>query len=195
MAVPLTRARQVRAFLADATPTVGFLGEEEGGASPSDGLMWTLDPVDGTANFANSISLCGVSLALLRDRRPVLGVIELPFLGNRYTAIEGQGAKVDGQPIQVSSVTSLHDAIVTVGDYAVGKDAERKNVPRFAIATSLAQRALRVRIFGSAAVDLAWLAEGKTGVELIQPATTAAVGQVKSTCLVLSTGLDLRCEA
>jgi myo-inositol-1(or 4)-monophosphatase len=73
----------VRAHLADATPGVGFVGKEEGRASADGSLWWTLDPVDGTVNFAHDVPLCGVSLALVDGDRPVLGVIDLPFLGNR----------------------------------------------------------------------------------------------------------------
>jgi fructose-1,6-bisphosphatase/inositol monophosphatase family enzyme len=45
------------------------------------GLLWTLNPIDGTSNFAHAIPLCAVSPALLHDGRPVLGVIDAPFLG------------------------------------------------------------------------------------------------------------------
>lgn len=96
----------------------------------------------------------------------MLGVIDLPFLDSRYTAVQGHGARRDGEPIRVSNVDRLQDAIVSIGDYAVGESADRKN-----------GSALRVRMFGSAAIDLAWLAEGKTdGVVMLanKPRDTAA---------------------
>lgn len=154
--------REVRDYLADSTPSISMLGEEEGITGPAGRLRWALDPVDGTVNFAHSIPLCGVSLALVDGRQPVLGVIELPFLGNRYTAVRGEGASRDGEPIQASATARLRDAVVTIGDYAVGQDADRKNEPRLAITAHLARSALRVRMLGSAAADLAWLADGRT---------------------------------
>ncbi|GAA3126388.1 inositol monophosphatase family protein [Nonomuraea salmonea] len=60
----------VREFLARETPEIGFLGEEEGGSRLGDGLMWALDPVDGTANFLHGIPLCGVSLGLVDKDAP-----------------------------------------------------------------------------------------------------------------------------
>lgn len=107
----------------------------------------------------------------------MLGVIDLPFLDSRYTAVQGHGARRDGEPIRVSNVDRLQDAIVSIGDYAVGESADRKNGPRLSITGHLAGSALRVRMFGSAAIDLAWLAEGKTdGVVMLanKPRDTAA---------------------
>ncbi|MDG4830116.1 inositol monophosphatase family protein [Solwaraspora sp. WMMD1047] len=152
--------RDLRLFLRDETPEIGFLGEEEG-VSGSGELQWALDPVDGTVNFVRGLPLCAISLGLIRGRRPVLGVIDLPFLDRRYTAAEGHGAQANGQPIKVSDTASLTEAIVAIGDYAVGPDATSRNRSRLALTALLAAAAQRVRMTGSAALDLAWLAEGK----------------------------------
>ncbi|MBE1486761.1 inositol monophosphatase family protein [Plantactinospora soyae] len=157
--------RELRALLRDLTPEIGFLGEEEG-SSGSGELRWSLDPIDGTANFVRRLPLCGVSLGLIHHQRPVLGVIDLPFLGSRYTAAEGEGAYVNGQPIEVSSTAILSEAIVAIGDYAVGPDASGKNRLRLALTAQLAEEVQRVRMTGSAALDLAWLAEGKLDAAL-----------------------------
>ncbi|QSB17368.1 inositol monophosphatase family protein [Natronosporangium hydrolyticum] len=154
--------RELRSFLARATPSIGLLGEEEGASGASSAREWTLDPVDGTVNFAHGLPLCGVSLALMEAKQPVLGVIDLPFLGERYTAVRGQGAYLNGEPIRVGEVSRLHDAIVSIGDFAIGDRAQERNVPRLAVTAALASQALRVRILGSAALDLAWLAAGRT---------------------------------
>jgi myo-inositol-1(or 4)-monophosphatase len=158
--------RELRAFLAEATPDIGLLGEEEGltGSKP---LHWALDPIDGTVNFTNAMPLCAVSLALIEGDHAILGVIELPFLHHVYAAVLGQGAKRDGSPIAVANPARLRDAVVSVGDYAVGTGAETKNVDRLAVTECLAGEALRVRMLGSAAIDLAWLAEGLTGATII----------------------------
>lgn len=153
--------RDLRAFLADATPSIGFLGEEGGASGATGALQWILDPIDGTVNFARGLPLCGVSLALVEGDQPILGVIELPLLGCRYEAMRDGGAYRNGKPIHVSSVAHLRDAVVAVGDYAVGENADERNVARLAVTALLARNALRVRMLGSAAVDLAWLADGK----------------------------------
>ena len=154
--------RKIRAFLAESTPSIGVLGEEEGGSGDRSQMQWALDPVDGTINFAQGIPLCGISLALVADRRPVVGVIDLPFLDTRYTAAAGEGARRDGEPIRASGTSQLRDAMVSVGDYTVGRDAEPKNRVKLALTARLAREALRVRMFGSAALDLAWVADGET---------------------------------
>ncbi|MBQ1058195.1 inositol monophosphatase family protein [Micromonospora sp. C32] len=157
--------REVRTFLAAETPEFGFLGEEEGNSGPAE-LRWVLDPIDGTANFLRRLPMCAVSLALVHRENPVLGVIELPFLGSLYTAVESCGAQANGQRITVSRVNLLKDAIVAIGDYAVGADAETKNALRLALTAQLASRTQRVRMTGSAALDLAWLAEGRLDAAL-----------------------------
>jgi myo-inositol-1(or 4)-monophosphatase len=153
--------QSVRAFLRTRTPEIAFVGEEEHAEPDDSPEWWTLDPIDGTVNFAHSLPLCGVSLALIRDKRPVLGVIDLPFLDARYWAAEGNDAYRGRSRLQVRGVDHLDDAVFAIGDYAVGRDAEMKNRIRLSLTQLLAGRALRVRMLGSVAVDLAWLAEGK----------------------------------
>ena len=153
--------RKLRAFLAARTPQVGFLGEEEGTSGAADGLTWSLDPVDGTVNFVHGSPLCAISLGLIDRRQSVLGVIDLPFLGNRYAAVQGHGAFVDGERIRVSRTSELTEAVVAIGDFAVGADAAAKNAHRLAITRDLTEQAQRVRLFGSAAISLAWLAHGR----------------------------------
>jgi myo-inositol-1(or 4)-monophosphatase len=168
--------RDLQAFLAEATPHIGFLGEEEGMVR-SGQRHWALDPIDGTVNFANAMPLCAVSLALVEDDRPLLGVIQLPFLNQTYTAVHGQGAFRDQHRLKAAVPVRLRDAIVSIGDYAVGLDAEAKNADRLAVTSALAGEVLRVRMFGSAAIDLAWVAEGITGAVVMlanKPWDTAA---------------------
>ena len=152
---------RVRAFLNQETPNIGFLGEENGTSGATYGLMWALDPVDGTVNFVHGSPLCAISLGLIAGRRPVLGVIDLPFLGERYSAVEGGGAELNGRRISVSSVSEISEAVVALGDYAVGDGAAEKNRERFPMTERLAGRVQRIRMHGSAAIDLAWLAAGR----------------------------------
>ncbi|WP_326822032.1 inositol monophosphatase [Streptosporangium sp. NBC_01639] len=152
--------RAVRDYLRQETPAIGFLGEEEGTRGEGE-LTWVLDPIDGTVNFVHGLPLVAVSLGLVYRRRPVLGVVDLPLLGNRYTAVQGAGAHADGSPMRVSTPQRLADAVVAVGDYAVGVDAAELNAERLAATAELAARAQRIRMLGTAAVDLAWVAQGR----------------------------------
>ncbi len=153
--------RQVRQFLGDRTPHFGFVGEEEGQFGPANGPTWAFDPIDGTANFVRGMPLFAVSLALIDEDQPVVGVIGLPFLAARYWAEEGQGAFRDGQRLRARDTTDLNEAIVAFGDFAVGREALGANLVRLEVLDRLAAGALRVRMVGSAAIDLAWLADGR----------------------------------
>jgi myo-inositol-1(or 4)-monophosphatase len=160
--VDLAIERAMRDHLNAATPGIGILGEEEGRSGNHDSeWLWTLDPIDGTANYAHGLPLCATILALLHHGRAVLAVIDAPFLGQRYHAIEGRGAFTGTTRLAASQTAHLHDAVVAIGDYAVGSDADRKNQLRLATTLQLAPRVHRIRMLGTAALDLAWVAEGR----------------------------------
>ncbi|MCQ4081304.1 inositol monophosphatase family protein [Streptomyces sp. RB6PN25] len=164
-------------FLAKETPDIGFFGEENGSYGEGRDFTWVLDPLDGTANFLSEIPLCGISLGLLSNRESVLGVIDLPFLASRFSAAQGLGSFCGERQVFASRKTQLHDAIVSVGDYAVGIEAATKNRVRLAITRLLSERAQRVRMLGSAAIDLAWVAAGKLDASIMlsnHPWDTAA---------------------
>ena len=177
--VDVTVENEVRDFLNRMTPDAGFLGEEGTTSATLDGDqdVWTLDPVDGTSNFAHGLPLCAVSLALLRYGEPVIATIVAPFLDLRYVATKGRGAFGNGNRLRVSEAKSLAESIVSIGDYAVGHRAIAKNERRLRLTTLLAERVERVRMFGSAALDLAWVAEGRIDATVMlanKPWDTAA---------------------
>lgn len=167
--------RVMRDSLHHSTPEAGFLGEETGGST--DGLAWVLDPIDGTANFTHGVPLTAVSLALLDNGEPIIGVVAVEAEGVRYAAVRGQGASRDGDPIMASACTELRSAMIAMGDYATGPGAAERNEARLHITTILAARAQRVRMLGSAAIDLAWVAAGKLDASVMlsnKPWDTAA---------------------
>lgn len=152
----------LRAWLSERAPHIPIVGEERSTEAIRDGLWWALDPIDGTVNFAHGLPLTAVSLALFQDDQPTIGVIDHPYLAERYRAVRGSGlATCNGERISVSSTSRLGDAVVGIGDYAVGHHANRKNEARLAITTALVPQVLRVRMLGASAVDLAWVARGR----------------------------------
>ncbi|TCP56676.1 myo-inositol-1(or 4)-monophosphatase [Tamaricihabitans halophyticus] len=155
---------EMQAHLQRATPHFAFLGEEHGGGVIDENTeyVWALDPIDGTSNFAHGLPLCATSLALVHHGEPVVAVIHAPFLDLRYHATKNGGAYRNGQPIHASNTTQLNRAIVSLGDYATGTNAAKKNRRRFAVTQALADNVERVRMFGAASLDLTWVAEGRT---------------------------------
>jgi myo-inositol-1(or 4)-monophosphatase len=84
-----------------APEQVPFVGEESGGVVGS--LCWVVDPLDGTTNFLRGYPSVGVSIALVHEGRPVVGVVHAPMWGETFTAVAGAGALRNGRPIAVGS--------------------------------------------------------------------------------------------
>ena len=163
--IDLAVEEAVREFLGRETPDIPVVGEEGGGERGA--LWWVLDPVDGTANFARGIPLTGISLALVSGGQSVVAAIDLPFLDTLYTAAEGCGAYAGDTRIGVSGVHELAGAMVSLGDFAVGPGAAPKNRLRLSLLDQLGARAERVRMIGTAAADLAWVAHGRLDATII----------------------------
>jgi len=103
-------------------PDDGVLGEEAG-AEGEAARRWIVDPIDGTKNFADGVQIWATLIALAVDDRPVLGVVAAHALGERYAAVEGAGATLNGEPIRVSSADRVGRAFVIHGgveDWLVG---------------------------------------------------------------------------
>jgi len=149
-------------YLAQATPAIQLLAEESEHQPKIETAewLWVLDPIDGTSNFVHGLPLCSVSLARLHRGHAVVAVTEAPLLGRTYHAIKDNGAFLNGQPISVSDAGTLDEAIVSLGDYAVGADAAKLNELRLALTSELIPRVERIRMIGAATLDLAFVAEG-----------------------------------
>lgn len=104
--------RVLRERLALVRPHEGVVGEEfgEDGAGSA---RWILDPIDGTKNFSRGLPVFATLLALERERELAVAVVSAPALHRRWWAARGQGAFADGQPIQVSRVARLEDAVIS----------------------------------------------------------------------------------
>jgi histidinol-phosphatase len=124
---PVTEAdraaeRVLRDALRAALPEAALLGEEYGAEERSGGaggkaeLCWVIDPIDGTIAFSRGLPLFGTLVALLEGGEPVLGLIDLPALGERTVAWKGGGCRRNGEPVRVSTETDLSRALVSHGD-------------------------------------------------------------------------------
>lgn len=117
---PVTEAdraaeRAIRATLAEGTPHVRIVGEEYGGEA-GEGLHWLVDPIDGTLSFSRGIPLFTTLIALVDDGEPVLGLLDLPALGERYVGWRGGGVRCNGETVRASTVGSIDDAMIAFGD-------------------------------------------------------------------------------
>ena len=88
-------------------------GEEEGAAPAGAAARWIVDPIDGTKSYVRGIPVYATLIALERDGAGVLGLVSAPALGRRWWAARGEGAFANGEPIRVSRIGRLEDALVS----------------------------------------------------------------------------------
>ncbi len=152
-AADIASENAVRAVLERETGLAVF-GEEEGGARADIG--WLVDPLDGTANFVHGLEAVGVSVGLVVDGEPVVGVVHAPLLDRTYAARRGGGAFRDERRIHVSARTP-EQAICATGFPFRHKDLLPRYEPTFNAALHRFEDLRRV---GGASLDLCWTAEG-----------------------------------
>lgn len=144
----------VRDALAKSAPGIAFFGEEGGGERAP--LGWLVDPLDGTANFLHGLPAVGVSVALVENGTPIVGVVHAPLLGDMYVATTGGGARCNGEPIRVST-RPAKEAIPATGFPFRRKERVEPYLEVFAAAFGVVEDLRRV---GAASLDLAWTAAG-----------------------------------
>ncbi|MBC3185269.1 inositol monophosphatase family protein [Corynebacterium sp. zg-331] len=156
--VDLRIEEHVRTMLVRLTG-IPVYGEECGG-DLTEGPVWVIDPIDGTANYAVGNPLCSILLSLVAGGRPVLAVTSLPLLGRRLTACEGGGLFVDGVP--ATPLWNTEESIAQVGFSSLSSQAqcEYSTYARHRFLAQLSQTYLRPRVTGSVGVDLAFAAQG-----------------------------------
>ena len=126
-------------------------------AMSADVPVWVIDPIDGTVNFAQGLPHVAISIGVFYKGQRWLGVVYGPFLEEMYTAIKGQGAALNGQPISVSWRDNLRNAVV-----ATGFPYQRNTLPELmAYVTAILTNCQDIRRNGSAALDLCAVANGQ----------------------------------
>ena len=150
----------IRDRLRDAFPDHRLLAEEAGGDQWSEpgAPIWLVDPLDGTNNFAHGFPHVGVSLALLEEQQPVVGVIYDPLREETFSATVGGGATLNGEPIHVTEVEELADAFLATGFPYDRRTAADNNVSRL---DHFLRRSQGVRRAGAAVLDLSYVACGR----------------------------------
>lgn len=157
-ASPVTRADRdaestMRAMIATTVPDHGILGEEHGRDRVDAEWVWVLDPIDGTASFVTGKPLWGTLIALARGGRPVLGLIDIPALSERWIGCVGLPTTFNGAPTRTRDCASLAEAWLLATTPAMFRDGERDSFER------LGRSARRV-VFGGDCYNYGLLASG-----------------------------------
>jgi myo-inositol-1(or 4)-monophosphatase len=142
---------------------IGVHGEEFGGAPIDSPLVWVLDPIDGTFNYAAGLPTAAILLGLLREGEPVAGLTWLPFTDQRYTAIVGNGLYANGIEQKPLTISSLSDSVVGLGTFNVDSRGRFPGRYRLAVMEQLSRGCSRMRMHGATGLDLAYTAAGVLG--------------------------------
>ena len=115
----------MRGLIEARFPEHGILGEEFGRAREGAEFIWTLDPIDGTKSFISGVPLFGTLIALTRDRRPIVGVIDQPISRERWVGASGRQTTLNGAAIRCRPCPVLAAATLfaTTPDMFKGEDA------------------------------------------------------------------------
>ena len=149
----------VLAVLEHHTPELGVLAEESGRrAGQGSALEWCVDPLDGTTNYAHRYPFFGTSIGLTWRGQPLLGALAVPALEQLYWAAPGLGAWCNDSPIRVSECEGLASSLLVTGFAYDRHERLDNNYAEFAWFT---HRTRGVRRGGAAAVDLAFVADGR----------------------------------
>ncbi|MEZ5215390.1 MAG: inositol monophosphatase family protein [Ilumatobacteraceae bacterium] len=160
-ATDLAAEEAIRSVLASQAPGSAVLGEEGGsvigGAGAHGDIEWVVDPLDGTVNYAFGVPISAVSVAAVFRGRPIAGAVIDIARGETYSAVRGGGARCDDERLEVGSCRDSSLALVATG---FAYDAARRTVHGEAVARLL-PLVRDVRAFGSAALHLCWVAQGR----------------------------------
>jgi myo-inositol-1(or 4)-monophosphatase len=155
--------------LRQSFPRVALLGEEGISGNAEAEFRWVVDPIDGTVNFAYGIPHACVSIALQRRAQApktaefedgyqtLVGVVYDPFCRELWTGIRGEAARLNGKRIRVSRRRKIGEAIISIG-FAKTRENLEATLPYF---IDLAHHVRKLRIMGSAALDLVYVATGR----------------------------------
>ena len=155
--------KEVLAVLNRHLPDHAILAEESGGiglsedGSTSD-LLWAVDPLDGTTNYAHQYPFCGCSVGLLIEGKPAVGAIFDPVHNHLFRAAKGLGATCNREPISVSDTESLANSLLVTGFAYDRRETIDNNYAEFCHLTHLTRG---VRRGGAASIDLAYVACGR----------------------------------
>ncbi len=133
----------IKGLITEAFPDHGFYGEETGRFRPEAEYTWLIDPIDGTKSFVRGYPFFSTQIALMHKEHLILGVSNAPIIGELAYAERGAGAFLREQLIQVSDVTALEQATLSLGNIKTLAAA-----PQWSRLADIIQRANRTRGYG-----------------------------------------------
>ena len=149
--------RAIVAAIQRKRPDDAIVAEEGSGAQGSSGVSWYVDPLDGTINYLYGIPHWSVSICCADPSGPLAGVVFDPLRDELFSAARGSGARLGDRALHVTDKQDLASALVATG---FGYDAAQR-VTQGRIVANIVAEVRDIRRFGSAALDLSWVAAGR----------------------------------
>ncbi|MBD5357157.1 MAG: inositol monophosphatase [Bacteroides sp.] len=147
----------IKDYIHSLFPDHGIISEESTDENANNEWRWVIDPLDGTTNFSQGLPVFSVSIALEYNKEAVLGVVFAPYLNEMFHSIKGKGAFLNNNRIKCSEKDSLTEAVIATGvpyDKMINPDNNIKEI------AELAPKVRGIRRYGSAALDLSYVAAG-----------------------------------
>jgi len=139
-------------------PEHNILGEEGGDREKKSDFVWIVDPLDGTINYAHSVPIFCVSIALEIKGEVIMGVVQSPMTHEKFYAVKGEGAYLNDEKISVSDTEHLKDSLLVTGFPYGAMDNMDYCIDHF---VNFVRLGLPIRRLGSAAMDICYLACGR----------------------------------
>ena len=174
--------------IASEFPEHGILGEEDIRQNDAEGYEWVIDPIDGTMNYTHGFPYWCASVAVRYHGKILAGCVFAPESNDCYTAHAEAPAKLNGEPIRVSDTQAMDESMIFTG---ISKHMESSSEPHFKIIETLALSTRKIRITGSAALDMCHVAAGssdgyfETGIYLWDHAAAGFIAEQAGAVLSL----------
>jgi len=162
--------RRIIDYLQLRFPSDSFYAEESGVRTKDVDNVWVIDPIDGTVNYIAEIPFYCVSIAFVREGRPVLGVVYHPVVNETFYACKGLGAFLNGRRVSVSKTSNPRESILTLSHES--GDTHR-------LVRILERKIRKIRMYGTAALQGAYVAAGRTQAYLTFNANVVDVAAVQ----------------
>jgi myo-inositol-1(or 4)-monophosphatase len=147
----------IEKILRDVFPEIPLLGEEGDSGDMDAEYRWVVDPIDGTVNYFYGMPHAAVSIALEHRKKSIVAVIYDPFTDEIWTTVRGEPSRLNGKIVCVSNRSKIGEAVVAMG-FSKDRENLQKSLPHL---IRISRRAKKIRILGSAALELAYVASGR----------------------------------
>ena len=108
--------RYIREIITELHPDHGIIGEEFDDTSFDSEFVWVIDPIDGTLAFLAGFPVFGTLIALLQNKQPILGTIDMPLTKERWIGGEGRQTSHNGNPVKVRSCADISQAMMSTSN-------------------------------------------------------------------------------